>query len=158
VAEALTAAGWLQYASTSRDEPFVVPGLTLTSFHLQQLRALRLVNPRNTAALHCITPPLTCSNAWRTTPLRKCRRSQLLPSVRLGWLVHDIPAEVLAEAAAAGVHQLCPRANIVSQAEVAEALQAGFSVRGWGIKDTEVATPDRLSCAKATDTLPRATT
>ena len=49
VAKAVEATGWLQYASTSRDETFAVPGLTLTSFHLKQLRALRLVIPRTIA-------------------------------------------------------------------------------------------------------------
>ena len=63
---------------------------------------------------------------------------QRLPGARLAWLVHEITDEVIREAAAAGVQQLCPRANIVSEAAVAKALQAGFSVRGWGIKDTEV--------------------
>ena len=44
VVEALTAAAWLQFASTARDEPFAVPGLTLTSFHVQQLQKLRTVS------------------------------------------------------------------------------------------------------------------
>ena len=52
--------------------------------------------------------------------------------------MHDITDEIIQQAAAAGIHQLCPRANIISDSEVAKALQAGFSVRGWGIKDTEV--------------------
>ena len=86
--------------------------------------------------------------------LKRVPPAQLLPAVRLGWLVHDISDAVLVEAAAAGVHQLCPRANIVSQAEVTKALQAGFSVRGWGIKDTEVTAPDLLSRASVTVTLP----
>ena len=63
---------------------------------------------------------------------------QRLPSVRLAWLVHEITDEVLTEASAAGIQQLCPRANIVTESAVAKALQAGFSVRGWGIKDDEV--------------------
>jgi len=44
VVEALTAADWLQFASASHDEPFAVPGLTLTSFHKQQLQRLRAVS------------------------------------------------------------------------------------------------------------------
>ena len=40
VVEALTAAEWLHYASTLHDEPFAVPGITLTSFHIQQLQRL----------------------------------------------------------------------------------------------------------------------
>ncbi len=63
---------------------------------------------------------------------------QRLPGVRLAWLVHAITNEVIHEATAAGIQQLCPRANIVSEPAVEKALQAGLSVRGWGIKDTEV--------------------
>jgi len=44
IVEALTAADWLQFASASADEPFAVPGLTLTSFHIQQLQRLRTVS------------------------------------------------------------------------------------------------------------------
>ncbi len=63
---------------------------------------------------------------------------QRLPGVRLAWLVHEITEEVIHEATAAGIQQLCPRANIVTEAAVATALNAGLSVRGWGIKNTEV--------------------
>ena len=52
--------------------------------------------------------------------------------------MHEITDEVVQEAKAAGIQQLCPRANIASETAVTKALQAGFSVRGWGIKDTEV--------------------
>ena len=43
VADALAAADWLQYHGTPCDKLFLVPGLTLTSFHLQQLQRLRSV-------------------------------------------------------------------------------------------------------------------
>ena len=44
VVEALIAADWVHFPSTPRDEPFSVPGLTLTSFHMQQLQRLRTVS------------------------------------------------------------------------------------------------------------------
>ena len=42
------------------------------------------------------------------------------------------------QARAARIDQLCPRANIVTEAAVGAALRAGFSVRGWGVKSIEV--------------------
>lgn len=52
--------------------------------------------------------------------------------------MHGITEDVIADARAAGINQLCPRANIVTGEAVAAALGAGFSVRGWGVKSLEV--------------------
>lgn len=63
---------------------------------------------------------------------------QLLPHVRLAWLVHGITGDTIAEARAAHIDQLCPRANIMTAEAGAAALAAGLSVRGWGVKSLEV--------------------
>lgn len=52
--------------------------------------------------------------------------------------MHGITSENIAEARAASINQLCPRANIITEEAVAAALRAGFSVRGWGVKSLEV--------------------
>ena len=82
---------------------------------------------------------------------------QRLPGVRLAWLVHEITDELIHEAMAAGIQQLCPRANIVTETAVTNALQAGLSVRGWGIKDPEVGLERHLGdCSLAHNSLPKA--
>ena len=60
---------------------------------------------------------------------------QLLPSVRHGWLVQELTEEALAQASAAGIDQICPRANATTREAVTAALARGFSVRGWGVKN-----------------------
>lgn len=63
---------------------------------------------------------------------------QLMPRVRHAWLVHELNEEALHTAQAAGVQQLCPRANILTAEGVQSAVAAGFTVRAWGIKDLEL--------------------
>lgn len=64
--------------------------------------------------------------------------AQLLPGVRHGWLVHELSEDVLAIAQQSGIKQICPRANISTAESIQRALQAGLSVRGWGVKSLEV--------------------
>lgn len=45
---------------------------------------------------------------------------------------------VAQEALAAGLQQLCPRANVLTPSAVQRALAAGLSVRAWGVKDMAV--------------------
>jgi hypothetical protein len=63
---------------------------------------------------------------------------QVLPEVRHAWLVQEATEDAVAHACAAGVAQLCPRADTVSRPCVQHALQAGLSVRCWGVKDVSV--------------------
>ena len=63
---------------------------------------------------------------------------QLLPDVRHSWLVQEITEAVVLQAQRAGFQQLCPRANVATEAAVMLALDAGFTVRAWGIKTPEV--------------------
>jgi glycerophosphoryl diester phosphodiesterase len=56
------------------------------------------------------------------------------PNYRLGWLVQEINEEVVAQAAALGLFQLCPRANGVTAEAVAHARTATPEVRAWGIQ------------------------
>ncbi|KAG2499703.1 hypothetical protein HYH03_002638 [Edaphochlamys debaryana] len=89
----------------SRPHPaLAAPGLTVTSFHLEQLRA----------------------------------SVQLLPGVAHGWLIHEMTSQRIEEAVAAGLSQLCPRANALSPGDVRRAVAAGLSVRAWGVKDVQL--------------------
>ncbi|KAG2436206.1 hypothetical protein HXX76_006518 [Chlamydomonas incerta] len=133
VAEQLVAAGWVAAGGTSmlpeaavasagpagaaatatdddggslhRQAPchahFCAAGLTITSFHLQQLT----------------------------------RSRQVLPGLVHGWLVHELTKERIQEALAAGLQQVCPRANVLTPSAVQRAQAAGLSVRAWGVKD-----------------------
>ncbi|GFR49853.1 hypothetical protein Agub_g11953 [Astrephomene gubernaculifera] len=83
---------------------FAVPGLTVTSFHLEQLT----------------------------------RSLQVLPGVVHGWLVHELSEERIQEAQAAGIQQLCPRANVLTEEAVRQAVAAGLSVRAWGVRDMQL--------------------
>ncbi|PNW87201.1 hypothetical protein CHLRE_02g113050v5 [Chlamydomonas reinhardtii] len=84
-----------------RHEHFAAAGLTITSFHLQQLM----------------------------------RSRKVLPGLVHGWLIHELTEERIQEALAAGLQQLCPRANVLTPSAVQRALAAGLSVRAWGVKD-----------------------
>lgn len=53
--------------------------------------------------------------------------------VPLGWLVPEATEAVVAEAAALGVAQLCPKASTVTEALVSHLHGAGFLVRAWGV-------------------------
>jgi hypothetical protein len=63
---------------------------------------------------------------------------QALSSIRHGWLIQEISDEVLRTAKEAGVHQICPRANACTREGVDAARDAGFTVRGWGVKSLQV--------------------
>lgn len=47
---------------------------------------------------------------------------------------------MLQGAAAAGITQLCPRAGLLTQDQVAAARATGFTLRAWGISNDEVRT------------------
>lgn len=57
----------------------------------------------------------------------------LRSSVRLGWLVPSVDAEVLAQARALRLHQLCPDAQLVTPDMVALAQTLTPEVRAWGL-------------------------
>lgn len=61
--------------------------------------------------------------------------------MRLGWLVHTLDAETLAQAAALGLLQLCPRAAIVTRENVAQARTVTPEVRAWGLMGAQAANP-----------------
>lgn len=63
-----------------------------------------------------------------------------------GWLVQEISAGALHAASAAGITQICPRANILTPAAVQAAVDAGMSVRAWGVKDMQVRCMGRSPC------------
>ncbi|KAG1677821.1 hypothetical protein FOA52_008585 [Chlamydomonas sp. UWO 241] len=94
-------------AATAAGEELVrAPGLTVTSFHLEQLA-------RSIAALP--------------------------GHIRHGWLVQEMTGEVVEQALAAGVAQLCPRADTCTREAVDAARAAGIAcVRGWGVRTHEL--------------------
>ena len=64
---------------------------------------------------------------------------QIDPTLRLGWLVRQMDAETIAQAAALQLFQLCPLASQVSVEQVAAARQVVAEVRAWGIGGERVA-------------------
>lgn len=54
-------------------------------------------------------------------------------SLRLGWLVQELNADVLDQARALHLFQLCPRADRVSKMTVTEARTVVTEVRAWGL-------------------------
>lgn len=59
-------------------------------------------------------------------------------SLRLGWLVRSIDEEVLANAKALGLYQLCPQAEQVTPKMVESARRVVADVRAWGIQGSRV--------------------
>lgn len=63
---------------------------------------------------------------------------QMLPNVRHSWLIQEISEEILTEARAAGITQVCPRTNALTVSHAAQVRSAGFSLRAWGVRSTQV--------------------
>ncbi|KAG2452846.1 hypothetical protein HYH02_002191 [Chlamydomonas schloesseri] len=63
------------------------------------------------------------------------RSRQMLPGLVHGWLIHELTEDRIQEALAAGLQQVCPRANVLTPSAVKRARAAGLSVRAWGVKD-----------------------
>eukprot|EP00775_Hariotina_reticulata_P004189 gene4189-4437_t len=111
VAALLQQLGWIQLAALAEpgmhakdNDAFKVPGLTITSFHLQQLQASKV----------------------------------LLPHVAHGWLIQETTRSCIDTAARSGFAMLCPRANALTAAAVAEIKQQGLAVRAWGVRSIEL--------------------
>ncbi len=64
-------------------------------------------------------------------------------TLRLGWLVTTIDEQVIARAKALQLYQLCPRADQVTAAMVAQARTVVTEVRAWGLQSERVATQAR---------------
>jgi glycerophosphoryl diester phosphodiesterase len=54
--------------------------------------------------------------------------------IRLGWLVHALDPHSLAQAQTLGLHQLCPKASVVTPPMVAAARATVAEVRAWGLQ------------------------
>jgi glycerophosphoryl diester phosphodiesterase len=50
-----------------------------------------------------------------------------------GWLLPEVSDDVIAQARAMGVRQICPRANTVTAELVSRLHAEGFAVRAWGV-------------------------
>jgi glycerophosphoryl diester phosphodiesterase len=57
------------------------------------------------------------------------------PELPTGWLVTEASDEVVAQARALGLTQICPRANTVTPELVRRLHTEGFVVRAWGVAD-----------------------
>ncbi|MEZ4732322.1 MAG: glycerophosphodiester phosphodiesterase [Caldilineaceae bacterium] len=55
------------------------------------------------------------------------------PTLRMGWLVQQIDDEIVAKAQALQLFQLCPKAELVTPAMVAQARTVATEVRAWGL-------------------------
>lgn len=55
------------------------------------------------------------------------------PELPTGWLVPEATDEVIAQARAMGLTQLCPKAGTITPALVQRLHAAGFIVRAWGV-------------------------
>jgi glycerophosphoryl diester phosphodiesterase len=63
------------------------------------------------------------------------RSRDLLPELRHGWLVGQIDDDAIAQARANRLQGLYPRAATATAETVGQARNAGFTVRGWGVRD-----------------------
>lgn len=68
---------------------------------------------------------------------------QIDPTLRLGWLVTTIDEQVIARAKTLQLYQLCPRADQVTAAMVAQARTVVTEVRAWGLQSERVVTQAR---------------
>jgi glycerophosphoryl diester phosphodiesterase len=57
------------------------------------------------------------------------------PELSAGWLVTDAGDEIVAQARALGLSQICPRANTVTPELVCRLRAEGFLVRAWSVAD-----------------------
>jgi glycerophosphoryl diester phosphodiesterase len=64
---------------------------------------------------------------------------QVDPTLRLGWLVQTIDDDILDQARALQLFQICPRADQVTKAWVERARAVVTEVRAWGLGGTTVA-------------------
>jgi glycerophosphoryl diester phosphodiesterase len=63
---------------------------------------------------------------------------QLDADLRLGWLVQEIDADIVAQAKAIGLYQLCPIAKSVSVEQVTQARETVSEVRAWGLQGESI--------------------
>ena len=59
------------------------------------------------------------------------------PELATGWLVEQVTDEVVAEAHALGLSQICPRADGITPELVSRLHGEGFVVRAWGVSSEE---------------------
>ena len=62
------------------------------------------------------------------------------PELATGWLVEQVTDEVVAEAHALGLRQVCPRADGLTPELVSRLHGEGFVVRAWGVSSDELMT------------------
>lgn len=72
---------------------------------------------------------------------------QIDGDLRLGWLVHKIDDETIAQAQSLALYQLCPRANAVNVEQVGQARSVVSEVRAWGLQGQSVRNFDAESIA-----------
>src|SRR5262249_33300489 len=84
---------------------------------------------------HGMTEHVTITSLPRA-PLEETRAEA--PELPTGWLVAAVTDEVIVQARAIGVRQLCPRASGVTEELVRRLHAEGFVVRAWGVTTEEL--------------------
>lgn len=67
-----------------------------------------------------------------------CHMRECAPAYKLGYLYKPEEEDLLGKAEEIHLEQLCPKAEIVTPEMVAEYKAMGYSVRAWGVKDTDI--------------------
>ena len=84
--------------------------------------------------LKCRDDVIFTSFMWES--ILQMRR--LDPTIRLGYLTKEITAESLDLLEAYHIQQICPRISSVTRESMDLALKRGFSVRFWGVTNTDL--------------------
>lgn len=63
---------------------------------------------------------------------------ELYPSYQVGYLAADFDEKALADMREISGEQLCPKAENLTSAKVEEWHRMGYSIRAWGVSDTEL--------------------
>ncbi len=85
-------------------------------------------------ALKCRGDVIFTSFMWESV----CAMRKLDSSIRLGYLTREINAETLALLQAHDIRQICPQLSRVTKQSMELAVKQGFSVRFWGVTNTEL--------------------
>ena len=63
------------------------------------------------------------------------RAAKLAPHIHCGWLVDELNADLIRQAANCGFEQICPAATALTKAQVNHAHAAGLLVQAFGVRD-----------------------
>ncbi len=67
------------------------------------------------------------------------RTKELLPSLRVGYLIGGITDEIVEKLKKIGAEEICPKAELLTAEDVKKMKQLGFDIRAWGVFNLEIA-------------------